>query len=1670
MTQDVEEFVRTFCADNLSASNKENCTKIIQRCSTIAEDKLRVYIEALQKELLKPKIKITDSIEDLLIKLHGELAPAHPCLNVFLLRSTNNDIEQIKYNFAVLQIVLCSDNQKVDNIFESILNKTDTEMVSRAIKCNRQNDKDNVSYQFLHTWVIPQIFAENTTDKKRSDLIDLVMGCPIGYSYSFMSPKECKEFKNRIVNTYLKTLDPTRTKYEDWWKQCKVLIHYSGQILHNDSEITNAILRVIEVGFKTKNSKDRCGSYECWKELTNNYSIDTKCLRKHVKLLTKPLKAKISRQISVCIKRFEAYANLIEKLENYSISTIEDFLEFTFGPLSAETVTPEDTATVNPIKGIREVEQKSTEIFLKFLGHEKETCKCKNKTINLTDIYKVHTLINSDNVSSHIEIFVASLRMCTDMTWHWTKDDETETVINCLWWSMFKILLQTTREQTTTCLKTICPHVQIMIQKCLTLDTYFDDVLKTVLSTMLYYLESTNCIDEVQEHLILPIIKEISTVRNKTGKIPECIFTDYLKNMLQFCNWTNVKFLTDLIDFVETLKSQTFFNSEIISYALNQLEKISCSKDYPTLLKDELELFKRLYLICFDWIILNEANNLAHYFNVDLIGKLDVKRKMLSTMMTYQKKNPLLNKHILNQSLLLVKTISSEDEAFMNTLLELIAICISDPLLVVDKCNVLDYVKYLEDLRCRLNFDLGDNFLNCIESLLKPHKIYDILSILKDAAVNWNVKQKQKFSTKLQSILMDLTTHSDRTVSDTALSVVSRINVQENKTKQVKPSTRSTKVTAASSPLRLLGQEVESPIKLRGSFLDVIKKPESPRPVNQMPNFKKKENNLNDLSGKDFVVFDSEVKVSKAKMSEHQAEKFMKRRDDIPALYQDLSQSLSHLSDINPKENTNAPVESTDTSIPRENAEKVTEDKAKIDEAKNTKAEEEEKIKLKTSRELGLLKMDIVGADKFLQMPKKRSIKRKTWGSEEIEGVSTSMKKRKSLAADPESTENDKNVNNESESNKINLKKSKSKVFEIKVDNSVVGKNQSPQTEVVLVEKKKRGRPSGKNKKLSLNTEESNSFNTSKEIEKPLVTRSSVSVKPVEQMQIEETETNKDDTSESNCKTTLMTKKHHESPETETSVIEEKSQKKVMEKLTVEVHSKPLASAEKKQNETKSLNITENPLTSKDVETTSTNVVDNAASSKVEKTETLSAEVETEIIITEKTPSPKATNDTSSKKEVSSDKVSSVPAVSPEILNNSDGSDIIPCTDETPARNVRVSLFSNKPANSSLADITLTLEENSVLDVANEDTQSVAGSFINTPVKLSNELTCSPINQETPSKNKALLSDTLDISPIQFEAAVKNVGDDDNLPTGTYLSDTDTYEDKMDMVEDDFLAGLKASSTRSSRLLNLVGSSSKARVPRPVTELARSANCLKSPKADRIRKMMENCSKSDLNMDEDCLKFNSNDVLKFEKVVPSPLAAPRLSILKRKQPDSMDSPDKGSPLAKRKRVNFPDPPTTCEKIYFKELPEKSAYRKMNKKKNPMWKPLGQMDDTNGSIQDMQNQIDSLGISPLPQSPPREETAEIQATEDPVADEDYDGVACDIEGVPIFENNTESESAPPAENGVLNMLSSICTVVRNTLTQKQNYELIEENIAAAAHTFDDAQRERLISLLQNCRRA
>lgn len=159
---------------------------------------------------------------------------------------------------------------------------------------------------------------------------------------------------------------------------------------------------------------------------------------------------------------------------------------------------------------------------------------------------------------------------------------------------------------------------------------------------------------------------------------------------------------------------------------------------------------------------------------------------------------------------------------------------------------------------------------------------------------------KRKVPNSLMEVFSDLARNSDVIVAQDARFIHEKLLIEDSKTEPqlfVRPSvsSRSARIAdmAKGNSLQTSpkGSILKTYLNKKDAFVPKTTPEKNETKIKAAPSRKNNSICNIDEDGAEFVVINKEVKIDKSKLSNHQKEMMNKRREDIPALYQDLSQS-----------------------------------------------------------------------------------------------------------------------------------------------------------------------------------------------------------------------------------------------------------------------------------------------------------------------------------------------------------------------------------------------------------------------------------------------------------------------------------------------------------------------------------------------------------------------------------------------------------------------------------------------------------------------------------------------------------------------------------------------------------------------------------------------------------
>ncbi|XP_011698033.1 PREDICTED: telomere-associated protein RIF1 isoform X2 [Wasmannia auropunctata] len=153
-------------------------------------------------------------------------------------------------------------------------------------------------------------------------------------------PNLWAQYKTNLQSTYYKRMLVLVAACDvDWTTQWNITIQFLGTDLHRGASLINNLLSVEEKAFKSIDPLIRRQAFLSWKLLIDNFALDHQELAtaRRIKLLCIPLNAKNSKTELIALTKLEVWWHLIVKLYRnigkFVTPVVTQFLNYCFGPL-----------------------------------------------------------------------------------------------------------------------------------------------------------------------------------------------------------------------------------------------------------------------------------------------------------------------------------------------------------------------------------------------------------------------------------------------------------------------------------------------------------------------------------------------------------------------------------------------------------------------------------------------------------------------------------------------------------------------------------------------------------------------------------------------------------------------------------------------------------------------------------------------------------------------------------------------------------------------------------------------------------------------------------------------------------------------------------------------------------------------------------------------------------------------------------------------------------------------------------------------------------------------------------------------------------------------------------------------------------------------------------------
>ncbi|CAH1156235.1 unnamed protein product [Phaedon cochleariae] len=781
--------------------------------------------------------------------------------------------------------------------------------------------KEKCKYFFMSK-VIPAMMLLNTEKTLRNTYIEIAFLLSRIIPISELTAEELEKFLKEINTKYIGAISQLRDSgFLNWHKLWIFLVRFCDKNIHNSMDLTNRLLRVVEFAFRNSSVEQRLKGYDCWKELIDNASLDQNhiCSSKQIKLLITPLRAKFSKQEVVICKRFDTFVYLLEKLQQKAMLCLPEFLEFCFGSIGDN----KNCSRSGQGRSIPQLWIKSTKVLVEIIGHSHgNSIDC----LNTKDIIKLEEpIINHRNIQTCYKIIINSVSESCILLKDVEMDSKRMEVIKCMWVTVFDLVVPASESNREKYFQILSGVLDNFINQS-TSNPYFQDLVVLVFTVLMSFDKELIC------ECIKLILLQLLTILFTSNNIPVNISENFKQALMHSFSKIiqeedKVKMMNIIMNCFANLKSHEenisnmakiwlFLASELISdLNVEKIEEFSKLNEFflwPALNMHRMEETSKK-LITVNWLKIYKK----------LCQDCEVKKlQVMKDLEKIFKNNPLLSSNVISLLNIMSQFETKFTQDFVNKLMNVSSLILVLPNLKSEdehKISTLVMQYFEPALECYKteNDEVIKNVSLSIEHILKIHGGFRILEPLTNFLRQSPKEMRTKYSKHLENLLLDLYNKESDVKSYNAkelskvLAVFSEKEEDTEKKTFVIPTGRSarianlaknspkspnkqTKAVASPTTLRLFGKDLDtmSPLKLKGSQLNNTP-PKKSKIANTGPIKSSTKPSINDESSSEFVEINTEIELKPEKLSDHQREVMKKRREDIPALYQDLSQSMS---------------------------------------------------------------------------------------------------------------------------------------------------------------------------------------------------------------------------------------------------------------------------------------------------------------------------------------------------------------------------------------------------------------------------------------------------------------------------------------------------------------------------------------------------------------------------------------------------------------------------------------------------------------------------------------------------------------------------------------------------------------------------------------------------------
>ncbi|KPI91599.1 Telomere-associated protein RIF1 [Papilio xuthus] len=756
-------------------------------------------------------------------------------------------------------------------------------VINKLLKILPHEKKTTFVTEGIEIWfskVVPTVmaFASSTTAIKNTmpiDTLEMLTDELIAVDYSnnptWLVVLECIYTPQKYPKNLQNLLEAgNEVWYRLWIIFTKLL---KSQITKNMSSFgspINSMLPVVEAAFKM-NVKNRCRAFQCWNALIDNFAVEANepYVNKRLKLLIIPLASNNAKVEETALAKLNTWLHLIRCFENKIINlshiALLPFLYFCFGKPSVgdKSVSAPGLLTINTKRQVLQA-------FSNIIGHN--NCDC---IVNMPKFNK--KILTNDLLVDHWKVWTNSLTMTIRICVNDNSDSVTQH-FKCIWKSFITAISElpdcTTRYNLFF---ELLKMLQVLLQ-CHRCDRLSDLVFHIVTNSILGHNdvvqpvfqlgnEENNAIHSVISILLSPSLDYVFSrydtkeIVIKLKPLAKFIAQEYLKQMTVQClkppldKNNSLLLWTSLAEAICELKCAT--SVDILHQML--LLPLKC---------DVISVFTSVDISVQVWFKLyNFANNTVDECCID---------KDICEIINNRANTGTSNKHFVYKVSLTILSYriqkNKENDNLICKCAEILQYATDDIIYSMDNIQLL--LKTIISMVNKLTEE-NDKQLAKITVLIVNNILKMVIKYFKEIEKPLELLFEQEDYSTFKLIIVDELKKCSKCFSEKEKrihSIINKIVAQNNGTGIVTSKETEVKEKSSDKPNNFTEPEIKT----------IVKKG------------KKKDSNIMNTvveNGEEYVVVNSNWKFNPKKLTDNQKEKLKRTREDIPALYQDLSQS-----------------------------------------------------------------------------------------------------------------------------------------------------------------------------------------------------------------------------------------------------------------------------------------------------------------------------------------------------------------------------------------------------------------------------------------------------------------------------------------------------------------------------------------------------------------------------------------------------------------------------------------------------------------------------------------------------------------------------------------------------------------------------------------------------------